>query len=114
MMGKFVRQKSVFTATNEISWILLTMTIKLMLSRLLIRLVGTSMNFLNIDNLYSEGMVNQICPSEPQLNKAITTDTEATFLDLHLSTANEFVSSKIDDCHNKTLSITICADVFAV
>ena len=33
------------TATKETSWILLTMTIKLMLSRLLIRLLGTSMTF---------------------------------------------------------------------
>ena len=29
------------------------------------------------------------------MNKANTTDTEAPFLDLHLSTANGFVSSKI-------------------
>ena len=35
-----------YTATKEISWILLTMTIKLMLSRLLIRLLGTSMTIL--------------------------------------------------------------------
>ena len=34
-----------YTATKEISWILLTMVIKLMLSRLLIRLLGTSMTF---------------------------------------------------------------------
>ena len=34
-----------YTATKEIWWILLTMTIKLMLSRLLIRLLGTSMTF---------------------------------------------------------------------
>ena len=32
---------------------------------------------------------------ELQLNKAITSDTEAPFLDLHLSISNEFVSSKI-------------------
>ena len=36
---------------------------------------------LNIDNPYFEGMVNQICPSELQLNKANTSDTEAPFLD---------------------------------
>ena len=34
-----------YTATKEISWILLTMIIKLMLSRLLIPLLGTSMTF---------------------------------------------------------------------
>ena len=51
---------------------------------------------LNIDNPYFEGMVNQIYPSELQLNKA-RTYTEAPFLDLHLSIANGFVSSKIND-----------------
>ena len=40
---------------------------------------------LNIDNPYFEGMVNQIYPSELQLNKANISDTEAPFLDLHLS-----------------------------
>ena len=52
---------------------------------------------LNIDNPYFEGMVNQIYPSELQLNKANTSDTEAPFLDLHLSISNGFVSSKIYD-----------------
>ena len=52
---------------------------------------------LNIDNSYFEGMVNQIYPSELQLNKAKTSDTEAPFLDLHLSISNGFVSSKICD-----------------
>ena len=42
-------------------------------------------------------MVNQIYPPELQLNKANISDTEAPFLDLHLSVANGFVSSKIDD-----------------
>ena len=56
---------------------------------------------MNIDNPYFEGMVNQIFPPELQLNKANTTDTEAPFLDLHLSIANEFVSSKMyDKCDN--------------
>ena len=41
-------------------------------------------DLLNIDNLYFEGMVNQIYPTELQLNKANTTDTEAPVLDLHL------------------------------
>ena len=52
---------------------------------------------LNIDNPYFEGMVNQIYPSELQLNKANISDTEAPFLDLHLSVANGFVSAKIYD-----------------
>ena len=47
-------------------------------------------DLLNIDNPYFEGMVNQIYPPELQLNKTNTTDTEAPFLDLHLSIANGF------------------------
>ena len=54
-------------------------------------------DLLNIDNPYFEGKVKQIYPPEVQLNKANNTDTEAPFLDLHLSTANGFVSSKIYD-----------------
>ena len=42
-------------------------------------------------------MVYQINPPELQLNKANISDTEAPFLDLHLSVANGFVSSKIYD-----------------
>ena len=54
-------------------------------------------DLLNIDNPYFEGMINQIYPTELQLNKANTSDTEAPFLDLHLSISNGFVSSKIYD-----------------
>ena len=54
-------------------------------------------DLLNIGNTYFEGMVNQIYPPELQLNKANISDTEAPFLDLHLSVANGFVSSKIYD-----------------
>ena len=54
-------------------------------------------DLLNIDSPYFEGMVNQIFPPELQLNKANISDTEAPFLDLHLSVANGFVSSKIYD-----------------
>ena len=42
-------------------------------------------------------MVNQIYPPELQLKKANTSNTEAPFLDLHLSISNGFVSSKIYD-----------------
>ena len=42
-------------------------------------------------------MVNQIYPPELQLNKGNTSDTEASFLDLHLSISKGFVSSKIYD-----------------
>ena len=52
---------------------------------------------LNIDNPYLEVMVNRIYPPELQLNKANTSDTEAPFLDLHLSISNGSVSSKIFD-----------------
>ena len=38
-------------------------------------------NLLNIDNPYFEVMVNRVYPPELQLNKANTSDTEATFLD---------------------------------
>ena len=51
-------------------------------------------DLLNIDNQYFEGMVNQFFPPELQLNKTNTTDTEASLLDLHLSIAKGFVSSK--------------------
>ena len=54
-------------------------------------------DLLNIDNPYFEGMVNQIYPSELQLNKANISGTEALFLDLHLSVANGFVFSKLYD-----------------
>ena len=49
----------------------------------------------NIDNPYFEGMVSQIYPAKLQLNKVNTSDTEAPFLDLHVSILDEFVSSKI-------------------
>ena len=42
-------------------------------------------------------MVNLIYPPELQLNKAKTSDTEAPFLDLHLSISNSFVASKFYD-----------------
>ena len=57
-------------------------------------------DLLNIDNPYFEGMSNQIYPPELKLNKANTSDTEAPFLNLHLSISNGFVSSKIYDKHD--------------
>ena len=42
-------------------------------------------------------MVKQIYPPEFQLNKANTSDTEAPFLDLHLSISNGFVTTKLYD-----------------
>ena len=54
-------------------------------------------SLLIIDNTYFEGMVKQIYPPELQLNKDNTSDTEAPFLDSHLSISNGFVTSKIYD-----------------
>ena len=42
-------------------------------------------------------MVNQVPPSELQLNKANTSNTEAAYLDLHLSISNDAVSTKTYD-----------------
>ena len=53
-------------------------------------------DLLNIDNPYFEQMVGQIYPTELQLNKAKSSDTEAPFLDLNLSITNGIVSSKND------------------
>ena len=54
-------------------------------------------DLLNIDNPYFEQMVGQIYPTELQLNKANSSDTEAPILDLNLSKTNGIVSSKIYD-----------------
>ena len=50
-----------------------------------------------INNNIFDSMVNRIYPSELQLNKANVTDTEASFLDLHLSISDGFVKTKIYD-----------------
>ena len=50
---------------------------------------------LNIDNPYFEQMVGQIYPTELQLNKVNSSDTEAPFLDLNLSITNGIAFSKI-------------------
>ena len=52
-------------------------------------------HFLNIDNTYFDGLVNQIYPSELQLNKTISSDTKDPCLDLHLNISDGVVSSKI-------------------
>ena len=51
-------------------------------------------DILNINNVYFDNMVNQIYSSELQLKKANTSDTEAVFLDLHLSISYNIVSTK--------------------
>ena len=54
-------------------------------------------DILNIDNVYFDTMISQIYPPELQLNKANTSETEAAFLDLHLSISNDIVPTKIYD-----------------
>ena len=51
----------------------------------------------NTDHPYFEQMVGQIYPTELQLNKANSSDTEASFWELNLSITNGKVSSKIYD-----------------
>ena len=53
--------------------------------------------FFKHNKCYFDNMVSQIYPSELQLNKANTSDTEETCLDLHLSISNDIVSAKIYD-----------------
>ena len=52
---------------------------------------------LNIDNPYFEQMVHQIYPTDLQVNKANSSDTEVPFLDLNLTITKGIVSSKIYD-----------------
>ena len=54
-------------------------------------------DILNINNVYFVNMASQIYPSDLQLNKANTFDTEAAFLYLHLSISNDIISTKIYD-----------------
>ena len=54
-------------------------------------------DILNINIIYFDNMVSQIYPSELQLNKANTSDTEAAFLDLDLSISIDIVATKIYD-----------------
>ena len=54
-------------------------------------------DLLNIDNDFFDSMFNRIYPSELRLNKANVSDTEASFLDLHLSISDGFVKTKIYD-----------------
>ena len=48
---------------------------------------------LNIDNNFFDSMVNHIYPSELQLKKTNVSDTEASFLYLHLSISDGFVKT---------------------
>ena len=64
---------------------------------------------LNIDNAYFEGMVNQIYPPELQLNKANTSDTQAPFLNIHLSTLAQYENTTVElmaICHEMHMTAT--------
>ena len=54
-------------------------------------------DLLNIDNIYFDQMVDRIYPTELQLNRTNSSDTEAPFLDLNLCISNGTVSTKIYD-----------------
>ena len=54
-------------------------------------------DLLNIDNIYFDQMVDRIYPTELQLNRVNSSDTEASFLDLNLCISNGTVSTKIYD-----------------
>ena len=54
-------------------------------------------DLLNIDNIYFDQMVDRTYPTELQLNRVNSSDTEAPFLDLNLCISNGTVSTKIYD-----------------
>ena len=51
-------------------------------------------DLLNIENIYFDQMVDRIYPTELQLNRAKSSDTEAPFLDLNLCISNGTVPTK--------------------
>ena len=54
-------------------------------------------DLLNIDNTNSEQIVDRIYPTELQLNRANSSDTEVPFLALNLCISNGTISTKIYD-----------------
>ena len=71
--------------------------INLLLLKISILLFRYLDDLLNIKNNFFDSMVNRIYPSELQLNKANVSDTDASFLDLHLCISDGFVKTKIYD-----------------
>ena len=55
-------------------------------------------DLLNIDNIYFDQMVDRIYPTELQLNRANSSDTEAPFLDLNVCIKK--VRERSRECHN--------------
>ena len=54
-------------------------------------------DLLNIDNIYFYQMLGRIYPTELQLNRSNSSDTEVPFLDLNPCITNGIVSTKIYD-----------------
>ena len=52
---------------------------------------------MDINKTFFDCMVNHSYSSELQLNKANVSDTEASFLDLHLSISDDFVKTNFFD-----------------
>ena len=52
---------------------------------------------IHVFNISFDNMVRKLYPAELQLNKANTSDTEASFFYLHLFISNDIVSTKIYD-----------------
>ena len=52
-------------------------------------------DLLDVDNPCFGGMVGRVCPPELRLGRANASDTEAPFLDLHLSISGGFFSSRV-------------------
>ena len=69
-------------------------------------------DILNINNVYFDNIVSQIYPSELQLNTTNTSDTEAAFLDLHLSIPNNIVSTKNYDKRDDLTDFEIVNSLF--
>ena len=83
-----------FFVMREISWSLSHVKIRLTLLRFSIQPRYLD-DLLNIDNIYFYQMVDRIYPTELQLNRVNSSDTEAPFLDLNLCISNGAVSTKI-------------------
>ena len=49
----------------------------------------------NINNIFLDNAVNQIYPSELQLNEANVSDTDTPILDLHFFISSDIISTKI-------------------
>ena len=83
---------------RETSFCLFQMITNLKLLKLsVLFLVICMTEYLNIDYYFFDYMVNHIYPSELQLNRTIVSDSEASFLDLHLSLSDGFLKTKIFD-----------------